>query len=61
LSDVHVGSYFEADVKLSWQVTRNLELSLNGSNLVHSFHAEASEPPIHQIPRNYYFGVRWSF
>jgi len=61
LPDVRVGSYFEADAKLSWQVTRNLELSLNGSNLVHAFHAEASEPPIHEIPRNFYFGLRWSF
>jgi iron complex outermembrane receptor protein len=61
LPDVGVPSYFEADVRFSWHVTRNLELSLVGMNLVHAFHAEASQPPVHQIPRNGYLGLRWSF
>jgi iron complex outermembrane receptor protein len=61
LDDVDVPAYFEADVRLAWRATRNLELSLAGQNLVHRFHAEASTPPIHEIPRSVYAGVRWSF
>ncbi len=61
LDDVDVPAYFEADVRLAWRATRNLELSLAGLNLVHRFHAEASAPPIHEIPRSVYAGLRWNF
>jgi len=61
LDGVPVGSYVEADVKFAWQVTPALELSVVGSNLVHAFHAEATQPPVHQIPRNGYLGLRWTF
>jgi iron complex outermembrane receptor protein len=61
LDDVGVPSYFEANVRLGWQVTPALELSLAGQSLVHARHAEATQPPIHEIPRNVYVGARWSF
>jgi len=61
LSDVAVPSYFEADVTLGWHVTPRFEVSVAGLNLVHAFHAEATQPPVHSIPRSYYLGVRWSF
>jgi len=61
LPDVNVPAYFEADVRLSWHASRNVEISLVGENLVHSRHAEASQPPTHYIPRSGYLGVRWSF
>jgi iron complex outermembrane receptor protein len=61
LDGVDVPAYFEADLRLAWRASRNLELSLAGLNLVHRFHAEASAPPIHEIPRSVYAGLRWSF
>jgi iron complex outermembrane receptor protein len=61
LSDVGVPSYFEADVTLGWRVRPKLELSLAGQNLVHARHAEATAPPILEIPRSVYLGARWSF
>lgn len=61
LSDVGVPSYFEADVRIGWQVTPKLELSLAGLNLVHARHAEASAPPIQEVPRSVYIGARWTF
>jgi iron complex outermembrane recepter protein len=61
LPDVAVPSYFEADARVSWHVTHNLELSLAGSNLLHAYHVEASQPPLHLVPRNGYLGLRWSF
>ena len=61
LPDIGVPSYFEADMRLGWRVTPTLELSLAGLNLVHARHAEASAPPIAEIPRSFYVGARWSF
>ncbi|HLX28962.1 MAG TPA: TonB-dependent receptor [Casimicrobiaceae bacterium] len=61
LSDVGVPSYFEADVRLGVHVTRSIELSFAGFNLLHARHAEAIGPPIQEIPRSVYAGVRWSF
>ncbi|HZI84519.1 MAG TPA: TonB-dependent receptor, partial [Casimicrobiaceae bacterium] len=61
LPDISVGSYFEADVRLGWHATRALEISLAGLNLVHRYHAETTAPPVHEIPRSIYAGVRWSF
>ncbi len=61
LEEVSVPSYFEADVRIGWHVSRNVEVSLAGMNLVHAYHAEANEPPLHEIPRSAYLGVRWTF
>jgi iron complex outermembrane recepter protein len=61
LPDVQVPSYFEADVRLGWQVTPKLELSLAGLNLVHTAHAEATAGSTQEIPRSFYVGTRWSF
>ncbi|HJU22977.1 MAG TPA: TonB-dependent receptor [Casimicrobiaceae bacterium] len=61
LSDVRVPSYFEADVRIGVHVTPGIELSLAGLNLLHARHAEASGPPIQEIPRSVYAGVRWTF
>lgn len=61
LADVGVPGYTEADMRVCWRVTPGLELSLTGLNLLHRFHAEASGPPVDQIPRSVYAGVRWGF
>ena len=61
LSDVGVPSYFEADLRLAWRVRPDLEISIAGYNLVHAHHAEATAPPIQEIPRSGYVGARWSF
>ena len=61
LADVGVPSYLEADVRIGWSVTPRLELSITGQNLIHARHAEASQPPIFEIPRSVYAGVRWAF
>jgi iron complex outermembrane receptor protein len=61
LGGVPVPSYFEADVRLGWRVAPGVELSLAGLNLVHDHHAEAGVPPLQEIPRSVYAGVRLSF
>jgi len=59
LRDIGVPSYFEADVRIGWRVTRQLELSIAGQNLVHAWHAEATTA--NEIPRMVYAGARWTF
>jgi iron complex outermembrane receptor protein len=61
LPDIGVPSYFEVDMRLGWRVTPTLELSLTGQNLVHARHAEQTQPPILEIPRSWFAGVRYSF
>ena len=61
LPGIDVPHYVEADLRLAWQATRDLELAITGANLLHPRHAEASEPPVHEIPRSVYAGVRWTF
>ena len=61
LSDVGVPSYFDADVRLVWHVTRDLELSIMELNLVHVRHAETSQSPIQEISRSVFLGARWKF
>ena len=59
LTDIGVPSYFEADVRLGWHVSPQVEVSLMGQNLVHRWHAEATTA--NQIPRSFYVGARWKF
>jgi iron complex outermembrane receptor protein len=63
LPAISVPSYFEADVKVAYRPSPNVELALVGQNLVHAYHAEGSQPsqPIHEIPRSWYAGIRWKF
>jgi iron complex outermembrane receptor protein len=61
LPSVDVPAYFEADARLAYRPLPNVELALVGQNLIHARHAEATQPPVHEIPRSFYFGVRWSF
>jgi iron complex outermembrane receptor protein len=58
-----VPSYFEMDARLAWQVTRHLELSIVGQNLLHEYHAEAGYPGATQeeIARSVYGKVVWQF
>jgi iron complex outermembrane receptor protein len=61
LSDIGVPSYCQADVRVSWRATRNLELSVAGTDVLRMRHVETSQPPPLQIPRNVYAELRWTF
>ncbi|HEX5220857.1 MAG TPA: TonB-dependent receptor [Verrucomicrobiae bacterium] len=59
-----VPSYFELDVRVAWHLTKNLEFSIVGQNLLHAQHLEyviASPNPREEIPRSVYGKVtlRW--
>ena len=56
-----VPSYLEADARIGWHVTKSVELSLEGTNLVHARHLEGFDPSTtapRYIPRAVFARVR---
>ena len=57
-----VPSYLELDVRLAWQMTDQLELSLSGFNLLDNQHPETGAAPGRlEVPRTVLAGARWRF
>jgi len=58
-----IPSYFEADARLGWHATKDLEFSLVGENLLHEQHAESgfAGPSQEQVTRSVYGKVTWHF
>ena len=58
-----VPSYFELDLRVGWQVTKNVELSVVGQNLLHDRHPEfgVPGPTQHEIERGVYGKVLLRF
>ena len=50
LPDPHVPAYAEADIALTWAVTRHVELQLAGFNLLHAQHLEFAPPEATEVP-----------
>jgi iron complex outermembrane receptor protein len=61
---VLVGAYTEADIRIGWHATDDVELSLDGFNLLHQNHLEANDPSTYlpqYIPRSFMLNLRKSF
>jgi iron complex outermembrane recepter protein len=59
-----VPSYFELDARLGWHITRNLEVSIVGQNLLHAYHAEygfPGSPNTEEIARSVYAKVSYNW
>jgi iron complex outermembrane recepter protein len=58
-----VPAYAEMDVRLGWHVTKNLEISIVGQNLLHDQHPEAGFPNSsqEQIVRSIFGKIAWKF
>jgi iron complex outermembrane receptor protein len=58
-----VPSYFELDSGIAWHVTRSLELSLMGRNLLHAYHTEYGfpSPTREQIGRSLFARITWGY
>jgi iron complex outermembrane receptor protein len=59
----NVPSYFELDLRLGWHLTKNIEVSVTGQNLLHAQHAEAGFPSLaqEQIVRSAYGEVTFKW
>jgi iron complex outermembrane receptor protein len=63
-TNVLVGAYTEADLRLGWHVIEGLDLSLEGFNLLHQSHLEANDPSTYSpqyVPRSFMLNLRKSF
>jgi iron complex outermembrane receptor protein len=59
-----VPGYTEADARIGWRVTDQVELALEGMNLLHDRHLEANDPSTlapRQIGRSVYVSLTWGF
>lgn len=56
-----VASYLEADLRIAWEATDTLELSIDGQNLLHERHLEFVNPsiPASEIPRSVTLTAHW--
>jgi iron complex outermembrane receptor protein len=54
-------AYAEADVRLSWQVSDQVELSVAGFNLLDAAHVEATEPRRAELKRNFQVALRYGW
>jgi iron complex outermembrane receptor protein len=64
LANAVVAGYVEADARVGWHVTKAVELSLEGFNLLHARHVEVNDPSNalpRYISRAVVFGVRTQF
>jgi iron complex outermembrane recepter protein len=61
LKNPAVPAYLEADLRLAWQITGRLELSVDGRNLLHERHLEFVNTSItpSEIPRSFMLAARW--
>jgi len=58
-----VPSYGDLDVRLGWRLTRSVELSIVGTNLLHDRHPEYGKPGPErvEIERSAYGKIMWRF
>ena len=62
--DTEIPAYNELDIRLSYVLCRNLDLSLVGQNLLNARHPEFSETsavPVNYLPRSIYAKATWKF
>jgi iron complex outermembrane receptor protein len=57
-----LADYAELNMRVGWQITPAVEVSVAGSNLLHDRHAEFLEDgESDQIPRSFFINTRWRF
>ena len=58
-----VPSYFGLDSRLAWKVSRTLELSVTGQNLLHDHHPEYGypSPTREEIVRSVFARITWGY
>jgi iron complex outermembrane receptor protein len=64
LPNPRVPGYTALDMRIGWRPSKNLEISLTGSNLLDSRHAEFNSSPglaPSELNRSFYLGATWKF
>jgi iron complex outermembrane receptor protein len=61
LPDPHVPSYVELNARLGWNLSKCVEISLSGFNLLHDHHQEFPAPQSSAVPRSFTLDLQWRF
>ena len=61
LPNPHLGSLFEANARLAWQMTDKVTFSVSGDNLLHARHFEFPEAEASAIPRSFLVDLEYHF
>lgn len=56
-----VPAYTELNTRIAWAITKKLEISVSGFNLLHKNHQELMAPQANAVPRSIYGGLAWRF
>ena len=59
-----IPSYVELNSRLAWNLSKSVELSLSGFNLLHSHHLEYEEAGAtvgDEVERSFLVGTKWRF
>jgi iron complex outermembrane receptor protein len=57
-----VPAYTELNARIAWNITKQLELSLSGFNLIHPQHIEFTQVPASvEVPRSYLVNAKYRF
>jgi iron complex outermembrane recepter protein len=58
-----VPAYFELDTRIAWHLTKKLELSIVGQNLLHDHHPEYGypSPSREEIERTIFGKISWGY
>jgi iron complex outermembrane receptor protein len=56
-----LASYLELNSRLGWHVSKTLDISITGSNLLHAHHLEYPAPDGEEVARTVYAETRWTF
>ncbi len=54
-------SYVELNARVGWRITKELQLSLTGSNLLHARHIEFTDPAPSELQRSFVVRLQRSF
>jgi len=60
LPDPSAPAYVELNARVGWKISRRLQLSLSGFNLLHDRHQELPAPAL-PVPRSVLVGLQWGF
>ena len=61
LPDPKLPAYTELNLRLGWNLSRRLQLSLSGFNLLHAYHQELPAAEANAVPRSFYAEMRLRF
>ena len=61
LPDPYLAPYVELNARVAWNISKHVQLSLSGFNLLHDRHQELPPSEANPVPRSVLAGAQWRF